>query len=151
MQRLRWLQRGERRLPFEALIALPTVALGLRIKGLRRVQAALDRRPTAAAPVARDTLATARRIAWCVYAAAAHGPWQANCLQRSVVTLWFLRRRRIMAELRIGVRRGTDGNLDFHAWVEHAGEVINDQPDVRQRYATFDRAIVPTGDARWDT
>jgi hypothetical protein len=38
--------------------------------------------------------------------------------------------------------------LDFHAWVEHEGVVLNDVPDVRARFATFDRAIAPTS-ARW--
>lgn len=145
---MRWLRRGERRLLCEALVALPVVALALRMRGLRWVQARLGLGERTPPPVVRDPDA-ARRIAWCVYAAAAHGPWPANCLQRSVVTMWFLQRRQIGAELRIGVRRGRDGRLDFHAWVEHDGHVINDQPDVRRRYATFDRAIAPVA-ARWD-
>jgi len=139
-------------LPFEALVLLPLVALALRMRGLRWVQSTLGRWESA--PFiwtdSDDAAMAARRIAWCVYAAAAYGPWPANCLQRSVVAWWFLQRRSIAGELRIGVRRGSDGLLDFHAWVEHDGEVINDHPDVRQWYATFDQAIEPAVTTRWD-
>ncbi len=88
--------------------------------------------------------ADAHRLAWCVQVAAAYGPWPANCLQRSVVLWWFLRRRDLESELRIGVRRDPEtGALDFHAWLEHDGVVLNDRGDVRERYATFEPAIVP--------
>lgn len=150
VRRWRRLRPGERSLPLQALVALPAVALALRLRGLARVQTALQRWPRApGAPVARGAADAARRVAWCVYVAATHGLWPANCLQRSVVTVWFLRRRRILGELRIGVRRGADGQLDFHAWVEHDGQVINDHSDVRDRYATFDRVIAPSGPSRW--
>jgi hypothetical protein len=40
-----------------------------------------------------------------------------TCLPRSLCLWFFLRRNRILAELRIGVRRGDQG-LAAHAWVE---------------------------------
>jgi hypothetical protein len=53
---------------------------------------------------------------------------KALCLQRSLVLLWLLRRRGIESELRIGVRK--DGSaLTAHAWIEMAGEFLNDSPD----------------------
>ena len=132
-------------------MALPAVALALRLRGLADVQAALARWPRSRSePAPRGAADAARRVAWCVYIAAVYGPWPANCLQRSVVTVWFLRRRQVLGDLRIGVRRGDDGLLDFHAWVEHDGHVVSDRPDVRDRYATFDRVIAPAGHARWD-
>ena len=91
----------------------------------------------------------AQRLAWLVEAAARRGPWPANCLQRSTVLWWLLRRRGVETDLRIGVRRrpGSTGgeSLLFHAWVEHDGLVLNDAPDIRSRFATFDRPIVPPG------
>jgi len=83
-------------------------------------------------------------VAHLVEVAAARGWPRPNCLHRSVTLWWLLLRRGVDTEIRIGVRRkeGGDG-LDFHAWVEHEGLVINDARDVRTRFATFDRAIVP--------
>jgi hypothetical protein len=86
----------------------------------------------------------ARRAAWVVYAGSAYGPWPANCLQRSVVLWWFLRRRGLDGQLRIGVRRDPQlQKLTFHAWVEYDDVVLNDAIDVRERYVVFDRPIAP--------
>jgi len=130
------------------------MALVLRRWGLRRVQQRLAREVGSGVPrTGQGTeLDRARRIAWVVEAAARRGPWPANCLQRSVTLWWFLARRGIASDLRIGVRRRpgatSGGELDFHAWVEHDGAVLNDSPTIRRRFATFDRAIAPT-DASW--
>jgi hypothetical protein len=130
----------------EAPLALPLTALALRRYGLRRVQAFLARRAsgTARTDSAPAQVAEARRLAWIVNASALYGPWPANCLQRSVVLWWFLHRRGLAGDLRIGVRRNEETReLDFHAWIEHDGTVINDQSDVRERYATFAGAVAP--------
>lgn len=146
-QRLRLLRRGELGLLLQAPLLLPVAAMALRRWGLRRVQGAVARRPLRSDkadddPAARQ--AAAERLGWCVQVAAAYGPWRANCLQRSLVLWWLLRRRGLEGDLRIGVRRDpASGVLEFHAWIEYGGFVLNDRRDVRQRYATFDRAIVP--------
>lgn len=144
-QRLRELSARERLLLAQTPILLPVVALALRWLGLGRVQRWLNRRPPRrAGPTGSDRAAEAARLAWIVKISALYGPWPANCLQRSVVLWWYLGRRGLDGDLRIGVRRDREtGKLDFHAWIEHDGVVINDGPDVRQRYATFDRAIAP--------
>lgn len=132
-----------------ALVLLPASALALRRFGLGRVQAALVRwAPHPVPRPAAQSLDEARRTAWVVEVAARRGPWPANCLQRSVVLWWFLARRGLAGDLRIGVRRRPGGppgsdSLDFHAWVEHEGVVLNDVPHIRSRFATFDRAIAP--------
>jgi hypothetical protein len=58
------------------------------------------------------------------------------CLQRSVVATYLLRRVGAKAELIIGAQR-----LPFrsHAWVEIDGKVINDKPDMRNRYLVLER------------
>jgi hypothetical protein len=150
--RIRTLTAPEVLLLVQAPAALPLAALGLNRWGLGRVQAFLARRPVrrrvpADPDVRRREI---ERIAWTVKIAAMYGPWRANCLQRSVVLWWFLRRRGHGGDLRISVRRDrATGGLDFHAWIEYEGAVLNDQPDVRTRYATFDRVIAPR-DARFD-
>lgn len=53
-----------------------------------------------------------------------------SCLRRSLLLWWLLRWRRIPTDLRIGVN--PEGG---HAWVEHHGKVINDNPDVVAKYS----------------
>jgi hypothetical protein len=148
-RRLRRLSSGELLLLLQAPIALPLAALALRRYKVGRLLSILGRGPATRRPAAlRDRQAEAERLAWIVQVAAAYGPWPANCLQRSVVLWWFLRRRGLSGELRIGVRRDpARDRLEFHAWVEHDGIVINDRRDVRSTYATFDRPIVPAAAA----
>jgi len=144
------LELAEAALLAQALLVLPLAALALRRWGLAAVQQWLAQHPNPVSLHDSEDPASRRRaerIAWTVQAAAAYGPWPANCLQRSVILWWFLRRRYLDGDLRIGVRRGESGALDFHCWVEYAGQVINDQRDMRSRYATFDQAIVPPGAA----
>lgn len=150
LPRLRRLSPAEGLLLLQAPLALPAVALALRRWGLQPVQQRLLRGAVVARPpaTAAERLAMAERLAWCVQVSAAYGPWPANCLQRSVTLCWYLHRRGLAGDLRIGVRRGEqpdDRPLDFHAWVEHEGVVINDARDVGQRYAVFPRAVDPGG------
>ena len=149
-QRLRSLSAAEFALLVQAPLALPLAALALRRYKLRRLQSILGRGPAPrrveSPPAARH--AEAERLAWVVQVAAAYGPWPANCLQRSLVLWWFLRRRGLTGDLRIGVRRDpATQRLDFHAWVEHEGVVVNDRRDIRSRYATFDQPIFPAAAA----
>jgi hypothetical protein len=69
-------------------------------------------------------------------------PYGGTCLDRSVF-LWFLMRRNsIEGRLRIGVAY-VNSRLDGHAWVELDGHVVNDDPDVADRFTVFDED--PTG------
>jgi hypothetical protein len=148
------LSRSEWLVLLEALVVLPALAVLLRLAGLRRTQALLLRVAPVAGPGPgsgpagaddRDppgVRARARRVARMVRAAAAHGPYRANCLKQSLTLWWLLRRRGIASDLRIGVQKSTSG-LEAHAWVEHSGVVLNDRDDVHQRYPCFDRAVEP--------
>lgn len=156
VERLRRLHVREVLRGIQALVYLPAAAIALDRWGLQKVQQRLVRRaPAPASRIGADTLRLdeARRLAWVVDGTARRGLWKANCLQRSLVLWWFLLRRGISCEIRIGVRRrpgATTGprELDFHAWVECQGVVLNDRADIREHFATFDRAIAPH-DAHW--
>jgi len=139
----------------QALVYLPLAAVLLDRWGLQRAQRRLFTRAPAPARsyAAARSLDEVRRLAWVVDGTARRGPFRANCLQRSLVLWWFLLRRGSESEIRIGVRRRPGApsgsrQLDFHAWVESQGVVVNDRPDVREVFATFDRAIAPP-DADW--
>jgi hypothetical protein len=94
---------------------------------------------TAANPPRTDELT---RLGTLINSAAHHALGPANCLTRSLYLWWLLRRRGIDSQLRIGVRL-TDGALDAHAWVEHAGIPINDRQDVSTDFAPFADPVSP--------
>ena len=124
---------ADRGVLFEAAFLLPTVSLALRTIGWARVQRFIERKPF---KTARCSLEEARHIAGLVEAVTRRSPLENTCLQRSVVLWRVLRRRQFEAELRFGVRKA-DGVPQFHAWVEHDGEVLNDVQHVRERFSAF--------------
>lgn len=77
-----------------------------------------------------------QRISAAVDRAATHYFKRAWCLQRSAVTVCLLRLRGIEAELVIGARALPFG---AHAWVEIGGQVVNNNPIVRERYTILER------------
>ena len=128
----------------QALVLLPIVSLSLHLWGLRRTQAALGKlcKPKLMSGEVKPlhALKTVRIVE---IASRYTRPWS-TCLRRSLVLWYLLRRQGIMSELRIGVQR-TTGEILAHAWVEYLGSVLNDQQDVRQRYAMFEQPIDLTG------
>ncbi|MBT8065090.1 MAG: lasso peptide biosynthesis B2 protein [Gammaproteobacteria bacterium] len=87
-----------------------------------------------------DQLTLSRETAYAVAGAVKYGPWQPKCLLRSLALAWFLGRKRLPFEVKIGVP-GTavprDPGWEAHAWVEHAGVVLNDRADVAGEYRVF--------------
>ena len=63
-------------------------------------------------------------------------PKQAQCLQRSAVTVCLLRSCGVAAQMVIGVKKVP---FKSHAWAEVSGEVINDRSEVSMRYKVLDR------------
>jgi hypothetical protein len=80
-----------------------------------------------------------RRLAWLVDAAARNHVVEMTCLRRALTVQRMLRRRGIASQVVIGVRRDADKPLDAHAWVELGGAVLNDLPNVAQRFARLRR------------
>lgn len=130
------LPRHERGLLLRARIQLTLTGVVLRIGGLRRASRLVDRlNPQPTEPPQLDTQsARVQRTVELVAAASRLGP-EGTCLTRSLVVCGLLRRQGIASTLRMGVRREED--VEGHAWVEVAGEPINDTPDVAARYLPF--------------
>ena len=74
--------------------------------------------------------------------AARRGVFRANCLHRSMVTWWMLRRRGVDTDIRFGVRPRPGQRPDFHAWVECDGVVLNDDPSISDEFLPFDGPLV---------
>jgi len=77
-----------------------------------------------------------KQLVWSVNAAASHHPRKPTCLRRSLTLKHMLQRRHIPTDLRIGIRKNSS-QIDAHAWIEHAGIVINDSPDIATSYSQF--------------
>lgn len=134
------LTRSERYQFLLALVLLPLSNLAVRPLGFSRWRFAMEPgRPAADddADLGDSALTRARTAARMVASAARNGPCTGTCLQQSIVLCWLLRLQGLKGDLRVGVRR-QEHRLEAHAWVEYLGVVLNDEADIRQRFAPFD-------------
>lgn len=125
----------ERRSVAQASVLLPVVAVSLRLAGFQKTYRWLEGyQPTdvkvGGAPTGESVDIAARNFPL----------YRPTCLPRSLVLWHMLRRQGEPAELHIGVRR-IDGDFNAHAWVEQGGMVINDAPDVAERFVPVDLAM----------
>jgi hypothetical protein len=126
-----------------AVLFLLTQA-GLRVMGFQRWKELIERLFVPDRPYKHLEPAaqfdTAKRIVRAVRSVELHGPVTSNCLVRSMVLWFLLRRAGIDGELHIGARK-KGSQLQAHAWVELGGQVLNDSIEVHQHYARFDAPI----------
>jgi Transglutaminase-like superfamily len=145
MRRLRRflaLSTAEQWRTIEALLLPFAIGAGFRIVGVPRTQAwlrqlALTRksRTNTADPEAGIRIAC-RAQGRVFRTTGVRGP----CLVRSL-TLWtMLARSGIEASLRVGFRK-RDGKFEGHAWVEHAGIPINEDPDEASTFTAYDEPV----------
>lgn len=135
----RRLSRRDRLAIVESAFLLAATTILLRIAGWQGVQRRIH-----VAGRAGGELSPAR-LALLFHAVARRLP--VRCLSRSLALRWLLARHGYASELRIGVRR-SGAELAAHAWVEHAGEVLNDAAGVRRDYATLEPLDLPAA-AHW--
>jgi hypothetical protein len=139
------LPAAERRATLAAWAALPLAALGLRLLGFRGLVRFLDRlgQPAGEAGAARRpgrAAADPRMLTRAVERAAGRALGHYSCLPRSLVLWTLLRRGGLPAQIWVGVRRDRD-QLEAHAWVELDGAVLNDAPDIRERFSAFEQPL----------
>jgi Transglutaminase-like superfamily len=134
----------DRKLILRATLILPLTEIGLYFFGFRRWMELLEKFSLTAGPPqalpAELQRETARRAARAVRSAELHGPTRPNCLERSLTLWWILRRDGVDAELHIGARK-EGGKFEAHAWVELAGQVLNDGAEVHRHYSRFDAPL----------
>ena len=117
------------------LARLALLKLALSVAGFARTRAWMGRRATLARSMQAGR--TAPEPAWiaeaerAVATAAALFPGRAECLERSLLLHWLLRRRGVPCEMRLGVQLHP---FLAHAWVELDGAVLN---DVAEHVAQF--------------
>ena len=138
-RRVAQLTRREWGVVLRSTLALPSLALAVRLAKVSRVQ----RRLAADFGTARGDVGT-DRIVRIVSAVTRRHPYRANCLERSLTLWWLLGRHGVDADLRFGVRpSAVDASPDFHAWVEVGGTPVNDRADIATEFIPFDRPIGP--------
>lgn len=128
----------------QALVFIPTVSLGLKFFGFRRVYRLLDRW----APIPGDSspanLERVHRMADLVGKAAWRGFYPVTCLPRSM-SLWaLLRRHAIPANLCIGLRKSETG-IQGHAWVEVNQTPLLERVDINQEFIQIPLANLKPG------
>lgn len=72
---------------------------------------------------------------YAVAMAAALYPGRAQCLERSLLLYWYLRRRGVAVRYRMGVQMYP---FMAHAWIEWHGQPINDVPEHVKRFRPID-------------
>jgi len=133
---LRSLSWAERRLLAKSAVLVAGVRLILAFVPFRRLYPIMERATSGPrdSPWDREAAAEiAHTVARMVEMASRNSVGQPTCLHRSIAVWWLLRRRGLESELRFGVRKRGEG-FEAHAWVEHAGGVVNDQPMTADEY-----------------
>lgn len=64
------------------------------------------------------------KIVWAVSVASRYMPGGVKCLARALVTQVLLNWNGHAAQLRLGVAKGEEGQLEAHAWVESQGQIV---------------------------
>jgi|SRR5271169_3453207 len=139
-ERYRALDPEARKLFGHAVILLPRIALSLRMRGFKKTKDALQKKlPLTSSQRTRNetTAKLVQKTCRMVRAGARYGIFHPACLVESL-TLWYLlQKQSIPASLRIGVRKLSE-QFEAHAWVEYAGEALNQSEEQHQHYAAFD-------------
>ncbi len=100
-----------------------------------RLQNAMTRDSGREANVATDNIYRLRKI---FNAALRAQPLPTNCLRRSLALHIFLKRHNVESRLRVGTKLA-NGRLHGHAWLEHAGVVLNDSETTLKEYTPFSK------------
>ena len=119
-----------------SILLLPIIDMSLRWSGHKRTHAMLDRwaKRSSADVAAWPDEAAAQSIARIVSLAGRQSPWPATCLRQALLLCFFLARRGINAELRIGVESTDESGFAAHAWVEWHGRVLIGGEHAQERY-----------------
>jgi hypothetical protein len=122
-----------------SLLLLPIVDVSLRWSGHKSTRAMLARWAIGSTSdvAGRVDATVAPRIARMVSLAGRHSPWPATCLRQALLLCFFLARRGIKAELRIGVEKTDTSEFVAHAWVEWHGHVLIGGEHAQERYVVL--------------
>ena len=126
----------------QAIGLLPMMALSLRWWGFGRVWGWLKQRPLPAHDPSDNDFKQVQRTAVLVHRAAKNRLFGSNCLKRSLVLYWLLKRQGIDSDLRIGVGR-KESVFQAHAWIEYQQRPLHENRNLYDQYKPFDHSLLP--------
>lgn len=118
----------------EALVLLRRINRELTRRPFKELQSEVSRR---AAPAGRTPAARAPDIGRAVESAARFVPG-ARCVAQSLAGQTMLARRGVPSTIQFGFRRGAQGAVEGHAWLEVSGQIVAGDGDL----AGFTRTAV---------
>jgi hypothetical protein len=127
MKRLRKflsLTPADRRLLASAALLLGAIRFGLWLLPFQTLQRLLARMIQAPNKMQEVNQVSVDRVIEAVEVASRYMPGGVKCLARALATQVLLGQRGYQAELRIGVAKGEEGQLEAHAWVENQGRTV---------------------------
>lgn len=137
LKRYRALDKESQRLFWRAAFLLPWIRVSLSIRGYNPTFTALQ---SWLSPIEKSSpagLDQVQKINRMVRAAVHHSLLHFTCLEESLGLWYLLRKQGIVSQLRIGVRKSS-GKFEAHAWVEYAGEALNQPEATHLHYAAFE-------------
>jgi Transglutaminase-like superfamily len=117
------LHNNDRNLLFKTFILLSLVRLGLWLLPFQKLLHLLGKIGLTAAQELLETVPL-DRIVWAVNLNSSYTLGNVQCLPRALTTQVLMRMHGYTPQLRIGVAKGEQGNLEAHAWVENQGQVV---------------------------
>ncbi len=119
---------------FQAFFVLAFIALGLKLFSFRKVNRWLnkgyDNRPPKSINRARI-----ESVCWAVPRVSRILLGNNSCLPQALAGQFFLQGLGLPVALRLGVRKGSNGDIIAHAWVENEGKILigaRGDPDLRE-------------------
>lgn len=126
MKRLRKflsLTLSDRRLLVSATLLLGAIRLGLWLLPFQTWRHLLLSRAETAPELKAADRTSFNRVVWAVTVASRYIPG-VKCLARALATKVLLTHQGYISELRIGIAKSEQGQLEAHAWVESQGRIV---------------------------
>lgn len=117
------LMPGERHLLVSAVLLLGVIRLGLWLLPFQTWRRLLVSSTEKTPELKTAEQASLNRVVWAVTVASRYMPG-VKCLARALATKVLLAHQGYISELRIGVAKTEEGQLQAHAWVESEGRIV---------------------------
>ena len=115
---------GDRWLVVRVAFLLLATRVSLAVFGYKRLKRLFSHFSSPPTQILRSPLEDLDRVVWAVEKVGFRLLGNRRCLTEAMVTQLLLSRRKLRANIQIGVAFGENGKLEAHAWIEHEGRVL---------------------------